>query len=53
MKLRQVNNQPNTLNSSPREDAENGLDFDREWRIDENIKKMRDSFNRRLNGNQT
>jgi len=26
-----------------------GLDFEREWHIDANIKRMRDSFNRRLN----
>jgi len=26
-----------------------GLDFEREWQMDENIKRMRDSFNRRLN----
>jgi hypothetical protein len=30
-----------------------GLDFEHEWHIDENIKRMRDSFNRRLGNNTT
>ena len=30
-----------------------GLNFEHEWHIDENIKKMRDSFNRRLGNNTT
>ncbi len=58
---------PQTLNNTPRDIAmqtsekrllnrdhsapEDQMGFEKEWKIDENIEKMRESFNRRLKNN--